>query len=345
MHSGSYSVSQPSACQCTFLSESDIRSVPLKLLVNPLRLRIDNTIKFFTAVMGILGVMSPVGLVCLLVYALACVTFAAGEGVTRFVVIAEPRTGSTLLVDSLNEHPKILAHREVLRYDNWDMHAFRDTIRHRLLPGWSFDARKELQSNLKRNSTFYINHIFDTRDDEEAVGFKMFHWHLRWKESLKVLRDPDVKKIVLFRRSLLAKITSHQVAGYTGSFHGRVTHEHIDLDIERAVESAETSLTWYSCVKDALADQEYAMVAYEELDSRFQTAMHRLTNFLGVSPDFTYTQAQRKQTVQPLEETAKNADEVAAKFTQLGIPDNFDFLSNPRHYNEAQCRMLLKQKA
>mmetsp|Transcript_21272 Transcript_21272/g.59137 ORF Transcript_21272/g.59137 Transcript_21272/m.59137 type:complete len:295 (-) Transcript_21272:179-1063(-) len=294
--------------------------------------------------MGMRGISAPAVVGWVLACALAN-TAMGDPAEVRFIVIAEPRTGSTLLVDSLDEHPEILAHREVLRFDNWDLHAFRDSVKQQFQAAMSLRELKHIQSHLKRNATFYINHIFDVNDGRKAVGFKMFHWHLRWMEALKVLKDPGVKKIVLYRKSLLAKITSHQVAGATGGFHGRITHDHIKLDVERAVESAEATLTWFACVRDAIADQEYAVVAYEDLDQNFQSAMHRLTDFLGVSPNFKFHEALQKQAVQPPEETAKNADEVTAEFIKQQIPEELDFFTNPRHYNDAQCHMLLKEKS
>ena len=230
----------------------------------------------------------------------------AAPDVTRFIVLAEARTGSTLLVDSLDEHPEILAHKEVLREQNWNGNLIRESVRHLFMPGLSDAERQELQQNLSHNSTDYLNRLFELSAGAKAVGFKMFHWHLLWTEALKVLRDPSIKKIVLYRRNLLAKITSHQVAGITGKFHNRVTHEHIKVNVGYAVKSARATMAWYACVRDALGDQEYALVPYEELDTSFSAVMSRLTDFLGVAPGYDFVQAQKKQTVQPLEETATN---------------------------------------
>ena len=113
----------------------------------------------------------------------------------RFVIIANPRTGTNHLIDLLNSHPDISCHREVFH---------RDTVY--LMDG----TRDDLLKIRNKDPLLFLNELY-TCSTTKACGFKIFMDH---DNSVldTVLRDPAIKKIVLYRQNLLAVHSSAQIA-------------------------------------------------------------------------------------------------------------------------------------
>ena len=114
---------------------------------------------------------------------------------TRFVVIANPRTGTNNFIDLINSHPDISCHREVFHPATvYLMEGTRDNLRE------------------KRNSDplAFLNELY-VSSQTRACGFKIFMDH---NDTVldNVIRDKSIKKIVLYRPNLLAVHSSAQIA-------------------------------------------------------------------------------------------------------------------------------------
>jgi len=113
----------------------------------------------------------------------------------RFVIIANPRTGTNHFIDLLNSHPEISCHREVFH---------RDTVY--LMDG----THNELLKKRNENPLAFLSELYNS-SPTKASGFKIFMDH---DNSVldAVLRDTTIKKIVLYRPNLLAVHSSAQIA-------------------------------------------------------------------------------------------------------------------------------------
>ncbi|MCD4743969.1 MAG: sulfotransferase domain-containing protein [Desulfobacteraceae bacterium] len=113
----------------------------------------------------------------------------------QFAIIANPRTGTNHFIDLLNSHPDISCHREVFH---------RDTVY--LLDG----THDDLLMKRNKNPLAFLKELFAS-SATKACGFKIFMDH---DDSVldAVLRDPKIKKIVLYRPNLLAVHSSAQIA-------------------------------------------------------------------------------------------------------------------------------------
>src|SRR5215469_16377205 len=131
----------------------------------------------------------------------------------RFIIIASERTGSSHLVNVLSGHPDIFTNGNV--FD-----ARKPKLVYVLWPDKTAATKLEL-SELRRTAPLeFLERIFSTGYGRAHVGFKIFSGEN--DEILdQLIKDSTVRKIVLYRRNLLACFSSHLVAASTGKYSAR----------------------------------------------------------------------------------------------------------------------------
>ncbi len=125
----------------------------------------------------------------------------------KFVVLAHQRSGSSLIIASLREHPQMVAFSELFVPESI---FFR-------LEGYDNQSAELLAFRNARPLQFLDEFVFSGyRDDIQAVGFKLFPdqidnstFRCVWKW---LARQENLKIIYLTRRNLLATYTSLLVA-------------------------------------------------------------------------------------------------------------------------------------
>ena len=127
----------------------------------------------------------------------------------RFVIIASKRTGSSHLVNMVGAHPEILCNGNSFHPKNvWVFWPEADLTR---------DVKAELQNLRQTNPLGLLERIFSTSYGRPHVGFKIFKDQC--DEVLqKVIEDGAVKKIILYRKNVLANFSSMLAAIKTGKF-------------------------------------------------------------------------------------------------------------------------------
>jgi hypothetical protein len=120
----------------------------------------------------------------------------------RFVILSSPRSGSSLLIESLHQHPSIFCHGEIF-HEKIEWH-----IRSEFLDRYGIEQRDTDPIN-------FAYSILEFANGRSAVGFKM--WMSQNKQVCQtLLQDPTVKKIILVRSNTLAMFASEQLAIKTG---------------------------------------------------------------------------------------------------------------------------------
>src|SRR5262245_28095673 len=127
--------------------------------------------------------------------------------VTRFVILAAPRTGSNLLCTLLNSHDDILCHHELFN------------------PAGSFYARELRDTDFsigtlegrERDPLTCLDRTWESPLGHSHVGFKMTH---RQNPLVfeQVLNDPGVKKIILRRVNRIKTFVSYAIAEKLGQW-------------------------------------------------------------------------------------------------------------------------------
>jgi LPS sulfotransferase NodH len=226
---------------------------------------------------------------------------------TRFVILAVPRTGSNLLCTLLNSHPQVLCHHEVFNPQG----VFT-----------ALDYRGNglaLQSLQQRDDDpiGFLGRVWHTGADGSCVGFK---WTRGQNvEVLKnVVSDAGVKKIVLRRRNRIKTFVSEKIAQSTDQWEVYSPQEltlprpRIHVDIQELLQHIEVNQHFYD---ELLA--ELAGLGQPGLEVDYETLLEGnapvgMLEFLGVSPDVSLTAASVKQNSTDLREMIANFTELAS---------------------------------
>jgi hypothetical protein len=231
--------------------------------------------------------------------------------VTRFVIVAAPRTGSNLLCTLLNSHPDVLCHHEV--FNPGGIYYALDFRGGRLDLG-SPAARD-------RDPLAFLDRLYWADLGHRCVGFK---WTRGQEPSVltRVAGDPRVRTILLRRRNRLKVYASEQVALRTGQWE---VYRREDLGRERPM------------VRVGLAELLGFVEAYEafyaslrrtagpllevDFEDLFDVGVQgRMLRFLGVDPvPLPLRAASVKQNPTDLRLMIENFDDLAASLARSGL--------------------------
>jgi LPS sulfotransferase NodH len=210
----------------------------------------------------------------------------------RFIVLSQPRTGSSLLCGSIRWHPQLLMQGEVLNQH------YRRTE----LP--DDDGAERLRAALS----------FTTHD---AVGCKLHAcqpdagWD-RWESAWDYLAgDPSIRVIHLYRENRLAQRASWKIAERLGEW-GDQTH----VPQRPTIEIARGELTWFDRFNSALYRMRLnrlprhplLQISYESLCHDWPVALEKVLTFIGVDP-MPLDQCAIQGETRPLSEVISNYHE------------------------------------
>ena len=228
---------------------------------------------------------------------------------TRFIVLTKARTGSNLLVNSLQSHP--------------DMKVFGELFR-----GGVDDAVKALILNSAED--YFQNHVFKQYGRGiKAVGFKMFYKHPVYDRAGKVwrylLNMDDLKVIHLRRKNILRALVSMKIAKKTDiwkeSNESRdMLSKRVELTVDECRDYFEQTRKWEDDANEKFADNPRMELTYEELTSDYQIQMRSIQEFLDVDP-IKLQPMTAKQNPEALSELIVNYEELKKHFsgTEWGV--------------------------
>jgi LPS sulfotransferase NodH len=203
----------------------------------------------------------------------------------RFVVMGHGRSGSTVLMLALREHPKLTAHSEVFNEES----ASR---------AWSMEDGARPYREHEDGADYLRSVVFRTPTDPtiRSVGFKIFYEHGRQWPAASTAWDylrgeRDIHVVHLIRRNLLEAWISFEVAERSGVWvqseadarPRSVPPFRIDPDrVERFFRRIERRRIW---TRRAFWGHPFLEVEYERgIYADFQGTADRIFRFLGVSP-------------------------------------------------------------
>ncbi len=191
---------------------------------------------------------------------------------TKFVIFAQGRTGSTLLVDLLNNHPDIKCEGELLNV-RWSGK--------RIFP------------------TFYVKNKAKT-SKEKFYGFKVklyqlydngnkLHQNVDPKEFLINLYKSGWKIIYLERNNIFRQALSNFIAESKGKYHHRNKNElatpKIKINPGKLLKSIRAREKYLCDEKEILKTIPHLKISYEtDLLKNYEKAVDKVFEFLGASP-------------------------------------------------------------
>jgi LPS sulfotransferase NodH len=207
---------------------------------------------------------------------------------TQFVIVGAARTGSTLLVRTLNSLDNICCHGELLApeavrgYDDgFDLLAAskseRDERSKRLLLARTRDPRGFILEALHSDNT--------------ATGFKALYSSFndpRWPEvKATLLALPGLRFIHLIRRNNLRRYISEQILQSGGPNHSGAGGNsekrlQVHIDIAAFLQNAAEMDAQTRHMQGLLADKAVLDIYYEELAADTPTSVSRVCQFLGM---------------------------------------------------------------
>lgn len=206
----------------------------------------------------------------------------------QFVIIGAPRTGSTLLVKTLNSLEGVCCHGELLSPEQ--VRGYEDGFD--LINASKSERETRVRRLLLERNTDPVDFIQRTLTSEHAAtGFKALYnafLHPRWSEVRAfLLAIPDIKFIHLTRQNGLRRFISEQILRAGGPNHsgagGRSeipikVHVDIDAFLRRAgeIDAEGTELG------SLLSNQAVLDISYEELAADTSTTVARVCQFLGL---------------------------------------------------------------
>jgi LPS sulfotransferase NodH len=237
----------------------------------------------------------------------------AGEGraapATHFVVLGHPRSGSTLLVQALREHPGMCVYGELFQ----DEPEARRT---------GYGARRgTMYETGTDGASFLADTIFRENDDPEtlATGFKLFYTQGRTPGARSawgyLIGRKDLRVIHLTRDSGLRAFVSLCEAEASGRWLVEPADTPpagapIHIDPQRCLAFLDSLYAYREWVRRAFAAHERLELSYERhLVADFDTALADVQTFLGV-PALRLPALLRRQGTRPLEERISNYGEI-----------------------------------
>lgn len=211
------------------------------------------------------------------------------ESYTRFVILCEPRTGSTLLHTYLNYHPHIRSYGEILRENAEE----NKSIAHEPVKTYVF---KPHAAQLK------------------AVGLKLFYsyyqappFHDAFQEVIKM---QDVKVIHLIREDILQQYVSHNIAKQSGEWSAsrsdsKNEYRKLLVDLNHLKQFVTAYYQKRALIKGYFAHHEKLDITYERLKDDTEHVLAEVQQFLKVEPRKLLTLLQ-KQNTKPLEHVVEN---------------------------------------
>ena len=206
---------------------------------------------------------------------LDALSLSKSKNYTPFVILSEPRSGSTMLHTYLNSHPQIKSYGEVLREN-----VEANSITSEMFPYIESLAFKPHTPALK------------------AVGLKLFYEYYedpRYSKSFNhVVKRKDIKILYLIRRDILKVYVSLKIAQKTNVWSSvksasQEARPKITIDRNDYIQFREEHLRHRRLFITLLKDHPLLEVAYEDLVENPQPILKSIQQFLDVKPKTLFT--------------------------------------------------------
>ena len=234
------------------------------------------------------------------------------------MILAAPRTGSNMMCTLLGSHPDVLCHHELFNP--------RGIFYALDLRDGSFDLGGIEERD--REPLPFLDRVWAADLGHTHVGFKMTH---RQNEAVldAVLRDADVRKIVLWRRNRVRTFVSRRISEELDQWevYGEAElgseRPRVRVDVDALRESVAEDDGYYRELVHVLEEtrQPFLRVSYERLvDDGGRT---RALEFLDL-PDAMLSARSVRQNPAPLRELVTNYGELESALAGTALAADLD---------------------
>ena len=233
-------------------------------------------------------------------------TGAPSSITTRFIVLSEGRSGSTLLVDELHRRwTEILCQREC------------------------FSASQRASATSFED---LARRTFCESRDETIVGCKIFSEQISDSELSALLQLDGMRVVILRRRNQLRRFVSKQIAKKTKHWHQNrlrvgatappVEERRIHIDLTQFIREITVSELGFDRFERLTEGLPRFAVTYEELSSDLDGSLRRVASFLGAGePAHEAPPVLTRQNPEPLRSLIENFDELSDFLQDVGLQE------------------------
>lgn len=215
-----------------------------------------------------------------------------------FVILSEPRSGSTLLHTYLNYHPHIQSYGEVLR-ENLEVKKMNV-----IDPLQSF-VFKPHPTKLK------------------AIGLKLFYYYYDspiYTNCFKqTIQNTNIKIIHLIRTDVLALYVSLKMAQHTNRWSSVTSsgkhHHQLNVNIGDFRKFLQTYLQHQQDFKILFQYHNLLIITYEDMVNNPDSVLKNVQEFLGVIPRPLFSML-KKQNLKPIQSFVINYEEVKSMINE-----------------------------
>lgn len=212
-------------------------------------------------------------------FIVSCCLFLGKGKPVNFVILCQPRTGSTLLHTYLNSHSAIVSYGEQIRNGKHETTVFQ----------------------------LYPRFI-------KAVGFKLFYNDIESEVFKKVVANKDIKIIHLVRYDLLRQFVLLKIAEKTGEWSehkasGGLNKTTITVNPTQFEKFRMESTGQRQQMIETFAQHQHFQVVYEDLCNSPDEILNQLQAFLKVKPKRLFSLL-KKQNSEQLNELVSNYSEI-----------------------------------
>lgn len=237
----------------------------------------------------------------------------------KFIILGAPRTGSTLLVRTLNSLPGICCHGELLQVPV--VRGYEDGFKPEEASKSVRDARAtRLLEERNSDPVGFIQKSLST--DNAATGFKALYQAFldpHWRDVVEaLLADPDIQFIHLRRHNSLKRYISERILEEGGPIHsaagGRAEVQvTVTIDIADFLQRSAQMEEEDRAIEALLSGRKIYPLSYEQLADDTSAAVAATCQFLGldVTPS-DIVPALKKVGAADLRDTVANYDELLA---------------------------------
>ncbi len=231
-----------------------------------------------------------------------------------FVVVALPRTGSTLLTSLLNSHPRITCHNEPFNPDA--VYAAYPVLKNIYMRAYRY-----------RDPVRFADFLFAEGNESRIVGFKLLDYQAK-EVCDHLLSRQDVRKIVLKRANLLASYSSNHIAMKTRKWtvrrDGGEEMAAIEFDPRLFHGYVRKAHRYYDHIEEVIARSNSQAIDLEYRDLLDSDTHRRLLEFLRVDPSNTLHSDVHKQNPGRMEDRFLNWDCVVGTLSGTNMEEWLD---------------------
>ena len=248
---------------------------------------------------------------------------------TKFVVFTTPRTGSSLLIKTLDTHPAIFCAGELFFFKKGIYHS--ETQYPFLRIPFIGNKLNYLVNYLKILLSLkgFLNRFYRSNDETIAAkGFKLMHFQTYYTPGvMKYLDDNRIKIIVLIRKNVLRNTLSDLRARSTKIYHSEAGNKNaaipkFNVNIEELGRKMKQIGGFNKQLENDSKKLDRKIIYYEDFE-QWNVAIAGILNFLNVE-NIPLQAASKKLNPERLEDMLENYTEVSAWLNENGYGKYLD---------------------